>query len=167
MGDKIKVAMIDDEQELCLLVKSNLEDTGEFDVVTLNDPQGAEDFIRQENPDLILLDNVMPKRMGSEVAKKLKKDDETKNIPIIMVSGKGEMVYNKKKQDFQLIPNNPTTKDRGKLADVKGSEALASAYGVDDYISKPFATDILVEVIKEVLKSKRRGGQEENKEEPV
>ena len=164
MADKIKVAMIDDEQELCLLVKGNLEDTGEFDVITSNDPQGAEDFIRREKPDLILLDNVMPKRLGSDIAKKLKKDDETRRIPIIMVSGKGEMVYNKKREDFQWIPNNPITKERGKLPDVKGSEALSEAYGVDDYVSKPFATGILVEVIKEVLSRRKKPSQEGQQE---
>jgi len=161
MADKIKVAMIDDEMDLCLLVKGNLEETGEFTVVASADPQNAEQFIKQELPDVVLLDNVMPDRMGSEIAKLLKKDETTRRIPIIMVSGKGEMVYNKKKQDFQWIPNNPLAQKRGKLPEVKGSEALAGAYGVDDYISKPFATEVLVDVIKEVLKAKKKVPKEQ------
>ena len=161
MPEKIKIVMIDDEEDLCQLVKANLEDKGEFQVVTLTNPDQAEDFIRQQNPDLILLDNVMPKRKGSDIVKVLKKDVTTKRIPIIMVSGKGEMVYNKKKSEFKWVPNNPLVRDRGQLPDVKGAEALSQAYGVDDYISKPFTTDILVEVIQDVLKRRKKVTPEE------
>jgi len=50
MGDKIKILIIDDEQDLCTMVKDNLEDTGEFEVATLTKPEEAEDAIRRENP---------------------------------------------------------------------------------------------------------------------
>lgn len=165
MPEKIRIVMIDDEEELCQLVKANLEDKGEFQVATSTNPEQAENFIRQQNPDLILLDNIMPKRKGSEIVKTLKKDEATRRIPIIMISGKGEMVYNRKKGEFKWVPNNPVVRDRGPLPDVKGAEALAQAYGVDDYVSKPFTTDILVEVIQDVLKRKRKP-TEEKPEEP-
>ena len=163
MSDKIKIVMVDDETDLCLLVKSNLEETGEFEVVTISEPSAAEAVCRKEKPDLILLDNVMPKRMGSDVAKAIRSDADMKDTPIIMVSGKGEMVYNKKKHEFQWQPNNPMVKERGTLPDVKGAEELAKAYGANDYIAKPFTHQILVEVLNEVIAKaqKKKAAQEE------
>jgi len=156
MEGKIKILMIDDEEDLCVVVKANLEDTGEFEVVTLSKPQEAENVIRQENPDVILLDVVMPERKGTEIVAALKKDAELKTIPVIMVSGKGEMVYNKRKDEFKWMPNNPNVAKRGDLPDAKGAEALSQAYGADDYVSKPFTTELLVDIIKDVVSKKRK-----------
>jgi len=156
MPEPIKIMMIDDEEDLCFIVKANLEDTGLFEVVTLSDPTKAEEAVKSENPDVILLDVVMPQRKGTEVVESLKKDPETKSIPIIMVSGKGEMIYSRKKDEFKWMPNNPLVADRGDMPEAKGAEALAEAYGVSDYVSKPFTTDLLVEVINEVLSKKKK-----------
>jgi CheY-like chemotaxis protein len=165
MSDKVKIAMIDDEEDLCLMVKANLEEMGEFELVFNCHPNGAEDFVKRERPDVILLDVVMPERKGNEVVAGLKGDPETRDIPIIMVSGKGEMVYDHKKDEFRWMPNTQLVQDRGAIPDVKGAEALAEAYGVDDYISKPFTTDLLVEVIGEVLKASKKK-RDSNPEEP-
>lgn len=156
MDEKIKIVMIDDEEDLCLMVKANLQDTGEFQVATLSDPRQAESFIAREKPDLLLLDNIMPGRKGSEIVAALKKDENTKGLPVVMISGKGEMVYNKKKDDFKWMPNSKLVQERGPLPDAKGAEALSNAYGVDDYVSKPFKTDLLIEVIREVLAKKKK-----------
>jgi len=152
MSEKKKILMIDDEQDLCNLVKANLEDTGQFEVTTLSAPQEAEKLVAQVQPDLILMDVVMPGRKGDEIVKALKGNDTTKKIPIIMVSGKGEMVFNKDKNEFKWLPNNPMVKDRGELPEGRSAEALAEAYGVSDYVAKPFTTDLLVDVINDVLK---------------
>jgi len=160
MAEKVKVVMVDDEKDLCFIVKANLEDTGNYEVATTSDPHMAEDVIRREKPDIILLDVVMPGRKGTEVVASLKKENDIKTIPIIMVSGKGEMVYNKKKDEFKWMPNSPLVNDRGNLPDAKGAEALAEAYGVTDYVSKPFTTDLLIEIINEVLATaKKRSAQ--------
>lgn len=151
MPEKKKIVMIDDEEDLCFVVKANLEDSGEFEVVTTSDPKQAEEVIRRENPDVVLLDVVMPERPGQDVAAALQKDDALKKIPIIMVSGKGEMIFDKKKNEFKWMPNNPIAKNRPDLPDVKGAEALANAYGVSDYVSKPFNTDLLIQVINDLL----------------
>lgn len=161
MPEKIKIVMIDDEADLCLLVKGNLEDTKEFEVVTVSDPTQAEAVCVKEKPHIILLDNVMPQKKGAEIAKILKKNEATKAIPIIMVSGKGEMVYSKKKNTFQWLPNNPMAQGRGQIAEGKDPEALSRAYGVEDYVSKPFMTDLLIQVIKEVLERTREARGEE------
>ncbi len=156
MADKKKIVMIDDEADLCALVKENLEETGEFEVVVSTQPQEAESLCKREKPDVILLDNVMPVRKGADIAKALRSDEETKDIPIIMVSGKGEIVYSKKKKQFQWLPNNPAARQRGDIINEKSPERLAASYGVSDYVSKPFTTEILVEVIQDVLKRKKK-----------
>ena len=151
MADKKKILMIDDEPDLCLLVKGNLEETGEFEVVTTSNSEEAEGLCKRERPDLILLDNVMPTKKGSDIVKILKKDAEAKDIPIVMISGKGEMVYSKKKGQFQWLPNNPAARARGEIIEGKDPEVLAKAYDVDDYISKPFTTELLIQVIQDVI----------------
>ena len=157
MGEKIKIMMVDDEPDLCLIVKMNLEQAGDFMVVTQNDPTKALEMVKQEKPDVVLLDVVMPGMKGSDLAKVLKADPATKTIPIIIVSGKGEMIYNKKKDEFKWQPNNPViAQTHPDLPAVKGAEALAEAYGVDDYVSKPFTTEVLVEVINDVLQRRRK-----------
>lgn len=86
------MVIIDDDEGMCLMVKETLEAGGEFTVTTTSDPTPAENLIRQSTPDVILLDIVMPKRKGTEIITALKKDDALKGIPIIVVSGKGEVV---------------------------------------------------------------------------
>lgn len=147
--------------------KRALRLNGEFSIVVSNTAQGGEALVAQEKPDLIILDNVMPGRNGSELAKQLKKkDSEARSIPIIILSGKGEMVYQKKTDEFKWMPNNPATKTRGELPDAKGAEALAKAFGVDDYVSKPFKMETLLEVIQDVLKRTRKVEEEKTTEEP-
>ena len=161
MGEKSKILFIDDEPDLCLLVKGNLEETKEFDVITSTDPLQVEALCQREKPDLLLLDNIMPARKGSDIVKALKKNEETKQIPVIMISGKGEMVFSKKKGQFQWLPNNPAVRDRGDIVVGKDPEELSKAYGVDDYISKPFTTELLIQVIKDVLKKAMKKKVEE------
>ena len=157
MGNKTKILVIDDEIDFCMLMKANLEETGEFEVVFSDKPKEAEDLTEQEKPDVILLDNVMPQRKGSEIVEGIRKRPAIKDIPIIMVSGRGEMVYDKNKDQFRWRPDNPVVRDRGDIVEGKNYKNLSEIYGVDDYISKPFTTDILVQVIDEVL-GKKRGG---------
>ena len=151
MSDKKRVVVIDDEPEFCHMVKEVLEATGEYEVAVTSDPLQAENVIRQAKPELLLLDIVMPKRKGTDIIDALRKDEALKRLPIVVVSGKGEMIYDKKKHDFKWTPNNPVVKERGKLPDVKGAEALSQAYGVTDYISKPFTNQILIDVLAEVF----------------
>lgn len=151
MAEKKKVVVIDDEEDLCFLVKENLEATGEFEVIAVTDPLTAETVCKQHKPALVLLDVVMPTRKGSDVAKALKKDPLTKSIPIIIMSGLGEMVYFKDKAKWDWLPNRPIVRQRGEVIDEKVPRRAAEAYGVDAYISKPFATPDLVETINYLL----------------
>ena len=152
MAEKNKVLMIDDEPGVCVLVKRILEETGYYEVVTSSNPLEMENLCQKENPRLIILDNVMPQRNGSEIVKALKKDHRTKHIPIIMFSGKGEMVYHEKKDQFQWLPNNPmAARNRPVIAGGNDPAELARVYGVDEYIAKPFTPAIFLEIIQDVL----------------
>ena len=170
MSDKNKIVVIDDDQGLCLMVKATLEATGEYEVATTSNPLEAEQVISQATPDIILLDIVMPQRKGIDIIAAIKKNAAFQKIPIIVISGKGEMIYDTKKHEFKWTPNNPAVKDRGTLPDAKGAEALAAAYGVNDYISKPFTNQILMEVLKELiakLQKKKAADEERAAGEPL
>lgn len=156
MSEKKKVVFIDDDTGLCLMVKEKLEASGAYEVTTLTNPAQAEAVIRQVRPDVLMIDVVMPGRKGPEIIAVMRKDPEFKSLPIIVISGKGEMVFNPKKDEFKWEPNSRIVKERGTLPEGKGAEALAAAYGVNDYISKPFTSDILLQVLADVLASTRK-----------
>jgi len=83
---KKKILLIDDEEDFCHFVKLNLEETGKFEILTATSgPKGLE-IAKNDSPDLILLDLLMPVMDGSEVAENLLKNEKTKNIPIIFVT---------------------------------------------------------------------------------
>ena len=68
---KSKILIIDDEENLCFLVKMNLEATGRYEVLTATDPREGLKLAKANIPDLILLDLMMPHMEGSEVAERL------------------------------------------------------------------------------------------------
>ncbi len=152
MADKIKVVIIDDEADACVYMKSILEKSGQFEAVVTTNPTQAEALIRQVMPAVVLTDIVMPARSGVDVIAALKKDKELRRIPVIAVSGKGEMIFDRRKNTFNWQPNNPlAVKARPIIPLARGAEAMAQAYGVQDYISKPFTDEVLVQVILDVL----------------
>jgi len=159
-----RILLIDDEEDYCAIVKANIEDSGPYNVVTLSDPEKAEETIEREQPHLILLDNVMPKRNGSEIVKALKVKPETRRIPIIMLSGKGEMVFDKDKETYRWEPNTPLIKHRGEKTSAIGPGELARTYNVNLYLAKPFSTEILIEKIKMILTEviQKKIGEEED-----
>ena len=84
--DKRRVMVIDDETSFLELVKINLEHTGKFDVQTLSDTSDVLSRVRSFNPDVILLDILMPKMDGVEICKLFNGDPVTSRIPIITLS---------------------------------------------------------------------------------
>ncbi len=108
---------------------------------------------------MVLLDNVMPGKKGSDIAGELREDPATGDFPVIMVSGKGEFIYSFRRDQFQWKPNRPIVKDRGEIPEGHNVHELAQAFGTDDYISKPFSTAILIEVIRDVVKRHRKKKQ--------
>ena len=83
---KKRILIVDDEEDFCYFVKINLEETKQFEVMTAYDgPEGIDMAIRY-HPDMILLDIIMPKMMGTEVAEVLRSNKATKEIPILFVT---------------------------------------------------------------------------------
>jgi CheY-like chemotaxis protein len=81
-----KILIIDDEDDFCYFVKLNLEQTGKFEVlVATNGPSGI-NLARTQQPDLILLDLLMPGMHGSEVAEALLNDSTTRHIPVVFLT---------------------------------------------------------------------------------
>ena len=121
--ETIKVLLVEDEEDIREMVHFNLFKE-RYEVLLASDGQAALDIATNENPDLIVLDVMIPKVDGFEVCRTLKKDIETKKIPIIMLTAKGE------EEDV-----------------IKGLEV-----GADDYITKPFSPKVLLARIKAVLR---------------
>ena len=119
----VSIHIVEDEQPIITLVKYNLEKEGYKVSFSDNGNDGIED-IKKLSPDLVLLDWMLPDFSGVEICKSLKKEKNFKNIPIIMLTAKGE--------------------DEDK---VKGLNS-----GADDYITKPFSFPELLARIKALLR---------------
>ena len=86
-----KILIIEDEKVLLGLLQKKLTQEG-YQVSIAEDGQKGMEMVRQDKPDLILLDIVMPKMGGFEVMEELNKDEELKDIPIIIISNSGQPV---------------------------------------------------------------------------
>ncbi len=122
---KQKILAVDDEEDILELLRFNLTKEG-FAVVCAASGEEALKSALSNKPDLILLDLLLPGMDGLEVARRLKKDASTKEIPIIMVTAKGE------EADI-----------------VTGLEV-----GAEDYITKPFSRKVLIARVRAVLRRK-------------
>jgi two-component system, OmpR family, response regulator len=83
---KKKILIIDDDVSLTQMVRINLEETGDYDVLVQNRSSRAIDSARSFRPDLILLDYIMPGMDGGDVSALIHADPFLKNVPIIMVT---------------------------------------------------------------------------------
>jgi two-component system alkaline phosphatase synthesis response regulator PhoP len=119
---KGKILVVDDEVYIVHILDFSLGMEG-YEVVTALDGEQALAKVKTEEPDLIVLDIMMPKLDGYETCRILKSDPETKHIPVILLSAKGRNVD--QKMGFQV--------------------------GADDYITKPFSPKKLVERINLIL----------------
>ncbi|MFT5063856.1 MAG: two-component system phosphate regulon response regulator PhoB [Gammaproteobacteria bacterium] len=118
-----KILIVEDDQAIREMVLFALEKEG-FDVVEAGDATSARIAVADSQPDLVLMDWMLPGISGVEIARGLKRDDDTKHIPIIMLTARGE-------ED-----------DR-----VQGLDS-----GADDYIVKPFSVRELNARIRAVLR---------------
>jgi DNA-binding response OmpR family regulator len=114
-----KILVVDDEPELLQLLRYVLEAAG-FSVVVASDGRQALEQVQKEHPDLVLCDVVMPELNGFETVQALRRNPETRALPILMLSARGQA------QDVQ--------------------RALDA--GADGYVTKPFSYRELVAEIK-------------------
>lgn len=94
-----KVLIVEDEPILLRALNVELLSQG-FEVISAKDGEAALRLIKEENPQLILLDLIMPKKNGFEVLKEIKNDDQTKRIPVIVLTNLGQ--EKDKKEVFDL-----------------------------------------------------------------
>jgi len=122
------VLVMEDEDALATLLSYNLEKEG-YRVVVASDGEEGMLQIEERLPDLVLLDWMLPKLSGIEVCRRIRGKSETRNLPIIMLTARGE------------------ESDR-----IRGLDT-----GADDYLTKPFSMTELIARIRAVLRRIRPG----------
>ncbi len=122
---KFKVMVIDDEMDIVKLIKISLE-MANFEVIEAYSGKQALEKVQQGVPDIFLLDIMMPEMDGYEVCRRLRAQEATRQVPIVMLTAKG----------------------------LKGDAEQGLKVGADDYILKPFDPYELGEQIHEILDSR-------------
>ncbi|OBR94805.1 MULTISPECIES: response regulator transcription factor [Clostridium] len=118
-----KILIVDDEEHICELIKFNLEKNG-YKAIVAGNGIDALKIVREEMPQLILLDVMLPGMDGYDVCKEIRKDNSISFIPVIMITARGE--------EFDKV--------------------LGLELGADDYMTKPFSIRELVARVKAVLR---------------
>lgn len=131
-----KILAVDDEKHIVRLVQANLDRAG-YQVVTAFDGKEALQKVAEENPDLIVLDVMMPYMDGFEVLQNLRRNPSTRDIPVIMLTAKA--------QDADVF---------------KGWQS-----GVDCYLTKPFNPMELLSFVKRIFDSMDGGAGGEKRYE--
>ena len=123
MADRaVRILLVDDEPPIQTLLSYPLQKDG-YEVITAADGRQALERFEEITPDLVVLDVMMPKMDGLEVARRLKADPATASIPILLLSAKAQEV------------------------DVRAG----SATGADDYLTKPFDPLDLLERVEALI----------------
>jgi two-component system alkaline phosphatase synthesis response regulator PhoP len=119
---KGKILVVDDEVYILHILDFSLGAEG-FEVISANNGEMAIEKAKHEQPDLIVLDIMMPVLDGYETCRRLKRESETKDIPVILLTAKGRDV----------------------------DKRLGFEVGAVDYIVKPFSPSRLIERIEQIL----------------
>lgn len=113
-----KVMVVDDAYSDLKLMESILRGAG-HEVVSLSDGERLEERMETEQPDVVLLDIVMPRRNGYEILRAIRRDARTRATPIVLVSSKNQ----------------------------ESDRLWGKKQGADEYLSKPFTSDQLLSVV--------------------
>jgi len=122
----LKIFIIDDDPNILYVLKDYFAEQGE-DVLTTMTGRNVLEKIRENFPDIILLDVILPEYNGMEILAKIKEDQELKDIPVILISGQ----------------------------DSSHSQIDGFKTGADDYVTKPLDLNVLYERIKKSLPEDR------------
>jgi twitching motility two-component system response regulator PilH len=118
-----KVMVVDDAYSELKLMENILKSAG-LEVVCFPDGDQLEKRMVQEQPDVLLLDIVMPDRNGYDILRSLKRDERTKRTPVILVSSKNQ----------------------------ESDRVWGKRQGADDYLGKPFTAEQLITVVRQFVK---------------
>ena len=121
--EKPLVLVVDDEADLVELISLNLERNG-FEVLAAGDGERAVELARRHKPDLVVLDLMLPGIDGTEVARRLRNDEATATVPIVMLTARAE----------------------------ETDVVIGLTLGADDYVTKPFSPKVLMARVKAVLR---------------
>jgi DNA-binding response OmpR family regulator len=124
-----KVLIVEDDQDISLLVKHNLQKIG-LEVFEADDGAKGLSLVKSLNPDLVILDLMLPSIDGFEFLRQLKRDEESVNIPVIIMSAK------------------------------TGPGAIIKAFhlGIADYLPKPFNIGELISRVSKIIKTEDGDG---------
>jgi len=136
-GTRGRVLVVEDETDLQELLQYNLAREG-FSVTCVGRGEQALQIVADDAPELILLDLMLPGMDGLEICRTLKSDPGTANIPVVMLTAKGEE------------------------ADV----VVGLEMGADDYITKPFSPRVLIARLKAVLRRPTAAEASDDAEQP-
>lgn len=126
-----KVLCVDDDPDIRLFVVTVLEENGYTALTAPNGEEGIK-IIREEKPDLVTLDVLMPRQSGIKMYRELKTDDSLKNIPVIMLSGIARRTFLRSQEALTEFGNE----------NVPEPEA---------YLEKPVEPEELADMIKKVI----------------
>ncbi|MFO0828902.1 MAG: response regulator transcription factor [Phycisphaerales bacterium] len=132
------VLIVEDEVEIAELIQFHVEREG-MSARMVHSGKLALDLIRRQKPDLVVLDLMLPDLDGLELCRRLKQSDETRRVPILMVSAKGEE------------------------SDVVAGIEL----GAEDYVTKPFSPKVLMARLRNVLRRTRSDIDERERSDRV
>lgn len=118
-----KIIIVEDEDDIVTLLQYNLEREG-FSVVSETNGGRALDVVAAEHPDLILLDWMLPEKSGIDICRSIRKSNDLRNIPIIMLTARGE----------------------------EADKIEGLSIGADDYMTKPFSIPELIARIRALLR---------------
>src|SRR6516225_8919240 len=122
-----RIVMIEDEPDIVQLVRYNFRKEG-FELESFSRGKDGFEHLRRNQPDLVLIDILLPDLDGFEICKRLRADDRLRSVPVIFLTAKGEEI------------------DR----------VLGLEIGADDYVVKPFSPRELVARVKAVLRRQER-----------
>lgn len=122
---KKKILIVDDETEMVEMVRARLE-VNDYEVITAYDGQDGLAKAKEEKPDLVILDIMLPKMDGYKVCGLLKGDARFAKMPVIMFTAKAQV------EDMEMVKE----------------------LGANAYITKPFDAQVLLAKIEELLKAR-------------
>ena len=120
-----RILIVEDEEDILELLFAIFDDLGDYRILCARDGEEALRIAREDNPDVILLDILLPKMNGCDVCKSVKSDPATSHAKVLMISG---VVQNSNQQKAQEV-------------------------GADAFIAKPFDSIVLVEKVEELLRN--------------
>lgn len=131
-----KILIVDDDPDVILFISTILKAHGYQTIDAMNGQEGLK-MVHSENPDMVLLDLMMPQKSGIALLTEMKRDEKLKKIPVIMVTG----VAGETGIDLEAFLKRGTAKGEGDVP-----------LTPEGYVEKPVDPDKLITLIKEFLK---------------